>query len=353
MKRVWAHGNDRLNDLAARQGLVFLGTSQDVSKEAVGHFERWLDGGRHAGMAYLANHRKVRASIAGVLDGAKCALVFGFRYHQGDRWHGGKPLTSPRIAMYARFRDYHRVLKKSLTTIADEFIPKSESYRVTVDSVPVLERELAYQTGEGFIGKNTCYIHPKHGSFLLLGEIITTWAPDIVPEVEAPAAGDRKRERGGCGTCKRCQVHCPTGALSVDYQIDARKCLSWWTIENRGTIPREYWPWLAEYLFGCDICQLVCPWNRESEIIQRPELKRLTESMDPFEIVLMDRVAHLEKFAGTPVMRARHEGLVRNALIALWAKKDPRLEAALDHASQMDDEMIRETIAQMRRSPNL
>src|SRR5690606_6307703 len=131
--------------------------------------------------------------------------------------------------------------------------------RVMVDTAPVLERALAAKTARGFIGKNTCYIHPLLGSFLMLGVVLT----DIpLPSDErVPVDPARHLPSGGCGACRECQVHCPTGALDADYRIDAKKCLAYWTIEHRGVIPERFWPWIGTYYFGCDICQITCPYN--------------------------------------------------------------------------------------------
>ena len=132
--------------------------------------------------------------------------------------------------------------------------------KIAVDSVPIFERAIAAKTEFGFIGKNTCYIHPKKGSFFLLGEIILD---EVIKQDSKLAVETTKRtDLGGCGSCKRCQVHCPTGALDKEYELDANLCLSYWSIESRGIIPEKFWPWFSKFYFGCDICQLVCPYNR-------------------------------------------------------------------------------------------
>lgn len=340
--------------VAESHGLHFFGATRlDVKQDFV-WYQKWLSEGRHAGMEYLQRHLDVRKNPTTLLDHAKTAWVFGLPYYTGDKWSRGKGTASPRIAMYARYRDYHKSLAQYLSkvwedmggTIADT---TSHSHRITVDSVPLLERALAANTGGGFIGKNTCLIHPHKGSFFLLGEILTTWDPEI-PHDEPVTTRHRERSpNGGCGTCKRCQVHCPTGALDEDYRIDARRCLSWWTIENRSAIPKEYWPWIGQYLFGCDICQLVCPWNRGIETQDAGKHRPiLPETIDLYDVATMDQAMYERLFAGTPVTRAKREGLIRNALIAMHVRKHIRLEAALQCAAKETHEAITGTVQAIR-----
>jgi epoxyqueuosine reductase len=215
-----------------------------------------------------------------------------------------------------------------------------------------LERAVAANTRLGFIGKNTCFIHPKQGSFFLLGEIISTHDfTESSPQEIRPSNNARDKESGGCGTCKRCQVHCPTGALDEDYRIDARKCLSWWTIENRGPIPKEYWPWIGRYVYGCDICQLVCPYNRGLKVKESTaSLVKIKTEIDLFEMATLTQESYERLFGGTPTTRAKREGLVRNALIAMYVTKDPRLPQALDHNSDATHVAITSTMETIKGS---
>jgi epoxyqueuosine reductase len=338
-------------------GLFYLGQAPlDVAQD-FRWFEKWLAEGRQADMQYLEKYLEVRKDPKKLLDGAKSALVFGLPYYLGDKWQRGPGHATPQIAMYARLLDYHKVVKKILTDLMEDLKTRfveleRESYRVTVDSAPLLERAVTASTGQGFIGKNTCYIHPKLGSFLLLGEIIVTWGIDDAAASETPKRVDASKRTplGGCGSCKRCQVHCPTGALDQDYQIDARRCLSWWTIENRGPIPEEYWKWIGQYMFGCDICQLVCPWNRGLEVSPHTtSLLKISNNLDAYEVAVMDEKKYLELFAKTPATRAKKDGLVRNALIALHVRGDPRIDSAMLHLDDDPSEVIRHTISTIKR----
>lgn len=346
--------------LADKHGLLFFGVAGLNVEQDFTWYEQWLDEGRHAGMDYLTRNLALRARPELLLAGAQTAWVFGLPYYLGDKWRRGERNSSPRFAMYARIKDYHKVLHTSLNTLFSELLHTIYSqdetlpqYRVTVDSAPLLERALAANTATGFIGKNTCVIHPKRGSFFLLGEVLTSWNPISEAGLEpAPQPITRHRERtseGGCGSCKRCQVHCPTGALDRDYQIDARKCLSWWTIENRGLIPKEFWPWIARYVFGCDICQLVCPWNRGIEVSATAETYlRLTPHMDMYDVATMDQARYEQLFGGTPATRAKRDGLIRNALIAMHVQKDLRLNSAFASLAKEPSEVIQGTILAIR-----
>ena len=339
-------------NLADKHGLLFFGVSSLDVDQDFAWYEQWLEDGRHAGMDYLARNLAVRARPELLLEGARTAWVFGLPYYLGDTWRRGETQSPARFAMYSRLKDYHKVLRKGLDTLFREILQtgypqdaEKPVYRVTVDSAPLLERALAANTSAAFIGKNTCVIHPKKGSFFLLGEVLTSWDPGV-SSPSPPVTRHRERTaEGGCGTCKRCQVHCPTGALDRDYQIDARKCLSWWTIENRGTIPKEFWPWIGRYMYGCDICQLVCPWNRgipKSDTAQ--SLLMLENNIDLFVIATMGQGVYETIFGGTPATRAKREGLIRNALIAMHVKKDKRLNHALEKVADDPSSMLQETI---------
>lgn len=334
--------------LAHGQGLDFLGLVDLGEEPEFDRFERWLADDYQAGMEYLKRNRDKRSHPDRLLPGGRRAAVFGQPYNLGDEW---PPPSGPeaRVAMYARFPDYHKHLKRRLEGMVEVL---REQYpgitcRVAVDTLPILERALAARTEFGFIGKNTLYIHPRKGSFFLLGEILTdaNWAPDA----KAPVVVTRRStELGGCGSCRRCQDACPTGALDEAYRLDARKCLSYWTIEHRGLIPEEFWPGVAEYVFGCDICQLVCPYNAEIPRVPA-ELVRLKDRLDLFAVATMDHEGYVAMFGGTPMTRAKREGLRRNALIAMHQLGDPRLREAMELLATSKNAVIRGTLRQIRR----
>ncbi|MBY0370496.1 tRNA epoxyqueuosine(34) reductase QueG [bacterium] len=329
--------NTEIEALAQTQGVIFLGATTPEYPQAYERFEGWIGEGRHGSMGFLENHASLRQDPEKLLPGAQAVLSFALPYYQ-------PPEPKPRVALYAQYSDYHRVLRRKLESIAEALFA-AESWRVLVDSAPVLERALAAKTSEGFIGKNTLYIHPKHGSFLLLGEILTLqkWSADVPPEIPL----DRKTRAGGCGPCRLCQTACPTGALQKDYSLDARRCLSYWTIEHRGAIPEEFWPWLAEYYFGCDLCQLACPYNKHAA--SAPVGWERRAFPDLFETATMDQARYESAFGGTPMTRAKREGLRRNALIALAVLEDKRLGQALAHIDSDPSPVLQETREQIRR----
>jgi len=348
----------RLENYFAAEGLLFLGIVEITAEPAFKHFEAWLAAKKNAGMRFLEEHLELRANPAGILPDAKSALMFAFDYGRASLADAAKP----RIARYAQFNDYHKWMKTSGERViakvaADSFVTENKiifQSRVTVDSAPILERALADKTTAGFIGKNTCYIHPEQGSLLLLAEILV----DVVlpPDDKIPVDPTQRQSRGGCGTCKRCQVHCPTGALSVDYQIDARRCISYWTIEHRGTIPEEFWPQLGEYFFGCDICQNVCPYNRGVEISDGNvpmRLPRIADLPPLAEVATMDQAYYERVFGGTPLTRAKRDGLRRNALIGMYVRQDAQLAAVIVQLNSDTSPVIHATLQQIKASPLL
>lgn len=213
------------------------------------YLRQWLDNGRAGTMQYLARRFEERAGPAKYLPGARSVICVAMNYHAPLQ---AAPDDRGRIARYALGDDYHEVMKPRLHALADWIrsqAPEAQT-RAAVDTAPVTEKELAARAGVGWMGKNTCIIHPQMGSWLVLGELLTT----LDLPADQPAI-DR------CGTCRRCIDACPTGAIAAPYQLDARRCISYLTIELRDEIPAELRDKLGNWLYGCDICQEVCPWN--------------------------------------------------------------------------------------------
>jgi epoxyqueuosine reductase len=334
---------DTLRQALEKEELLYLGTVGIDDGEAYARFEEWLSEGKHAGMEFLTRNLECRRDPKLLLPGAESVIVFGLPYFQGDEVETGKS----RIAQYARFRDYHKLLREKAERAVGALFEGDEQFRVLVDSAPVLERALAARSERGFIGKNTCFIHPDHGSFLLLGELLV--AERLPTDNPSEIDLERKTSQGGCGPCRLCQVHCPTGALSKDYEIDSNLCLSYWTIEHRGTIPEKFWPYLKDYVFGCDICQLVCPYNLPNKIPKLPDSIARREFPDLYNIATMSQADYERYFGGTPVTRAKREGLRRNALIALAMTGDPRLPEAMAQARLETLSPLPETVHQIER----
>lgn len=326
-------------------GVVPLGEDPDFVR-----FTGWLERSQHAGMSFLKNHLNLRRDPRGLGDGLRSAIIVGFNYHQGDTRKKLRERTGPSVAQYARLRDYHRVIRDlggRILAGLPEVLGIPVQGRVTTDSAPILERSHAARAGKGFVGKNTCFIQPGAGSFFLLGEILVD-AELPVAEVRPVKATERSAE-GGCGTCRRCQVNCPTGALDEAWNLDANKCLAYWSIEHRGQVPEEYWRWFATYLFGCDICQLVCPYNRGAPVMEPGNLLRVDAAPDLYRVATMNQAEYEAMFGGTPLTRAKREGLIRNALIAMFVTKHPRLTEVLAMYKENPGtpEVIAGTIAQI------
>ncbi len=268
----------------------------------------------------------------------KSILVVTSSYPNHPGFQGnpsGKP--SGRIARYAVGRDYHRVIRKQLKQLSSflmEWAGPSAKTWIAVDTSPVPERVLAQAAGLGFIGKNTCLIQPRGGSYHLLAALLTN--------VELPSDVPI---RWDCGSCTLCLQACPTQALVKPYQLDANRCISSVTIEQRSSIPENLRPLLKDWIFGCDICQEVCPYNKKPETaIPCQDFQPETGAGEklPLDEILALRTesAFLRRFAGTPLMRAKREGLVRNAAVAAGNSQAPELSASLADAAQNDPSAI-------------
>ncbi len=282
----------------------------------------WLSDGFAAGMDYMARTLASRLDPARVLPGVRTVVAVSLFYRDrsaGDRSAASAAEVAARardgrgeIAAYAQGRDYHAVMVKRLRRLAAacrRAFP-GEAFRPAVDTAPVLERAWARASGIGWTGKNACVIDANRGSYAFLGVLLTTIAFDP----DAPAA-DR------CGTCRECLDACPTGALSAPGRLDARLCLSYQTIENRGEIPVPLRPALGGLVFGCDICQEACPYNRPAEAGRAidPALAPRPENVRPeLAALLVEAVTGFEaRFPTSAVRRARAEGMIRNVLVAI------------------------------------
>jgi epoxyqueuosine reductase len=268
-------------------------------------FHAWIERGYAGEMGYLPRGAEKRRDTRLPFEGVKSAVVVALGY-------GGKQPAGP-IARYARGADYHDVMIERLGVL-HAFIRERTGHDVRgkpyVDTGPILERDLAQRAGLGWIGKNTMLINPRRGSFFFLGALFV----DVHLQPDAPFEADR------CGTCTACMDACPTDALVAPRTLDARRCISYLTIEHRSDIPEELQPLMGELVYGCDICQDVCPWNHrfasetgDPELAPRPE----NERPDPAELIALDDDTFRQRFKGSPIKRAKRSGLARNATIAL------------------------------------
>ena len=320
-ERIKAEAYARGFDLA---GVVTLGPMHTA-----GAFDEWLQRGFAGTMAYLERGATARRDSRAPVPSARSAVVVAMNY-------GGTQPAGP-IARYARGRDYHDVLREKLEALhrwIEEASGGPVPGKAYVDTGPILERDLAQRAGLGWFGKNSCLINPRLGSFFFLGVLML----DLDLEADDPFNVDR------CGTCTKCIDACPTEAIVEPRVVDARRCISYLTIELREEIPRELRPSLGTLVFGCDICQEVCPWNvRFSRELATPELAPRDENVapDPRELVGLSEAAFRERFKGSAVKRAKRRGLVRNAAVALGNRADPGDVPALAHALNDPEPLVR------------
>ncbi len=282
--------------------------------ETIDAYKLWLKNNFHGSMAYLQDHLTFKEFPKTLFDQSRSAIVVTKDYYPAPQ-KSKLPIHNLRIAEYAKSDDYHEWFKNQL----DQLITKlekafpGEMFTAMTDSKPVLERDLAQQAGLGWFGKNTCLIDSKQGSLFFIGEIYTSLNLEAIKAIHP----DR------CGTCTRCIDACPTGAIIEPYVLDANKCISYLTIEKKGNIPEELRPQINDWLFGCDICQTVCPWNEKvfGEEIKPKQAEKLTvtsELITELKYLLTTSGKKLMKeFSDSPLSRARGSGLKRNALIVI------------------------------------
>lgn len=284
-------------------------------------FERWLEAGHAATMDYLARGRADRLDPERLLPGCRSVVAVALVYARDDddpSWRG--------VARYARGRDYHDVMRPRLVELAASIRHAAGGdvrCRAAVDTSALLERDLAARAGLGWIGKNTNLLDPSIGSYFFIGIVLTTAALEWDGSLP-----DR------CGTCTACLDACPTQAFTGPYVLDARRCLAYLTIEHRGDIPEEYRDAIGEWVFGCDVCQEVCPWNRKAAPAREPALAPAAPFPPLAALLDLDRDRFRARFRGSALTRARRAGLLRNAAIVLGNRRDrnaiPALRRALD-----------------------
>jgi len=294
---------------ARELGFDLVGIAPADPLEGVQFYARWLALGYAGEMEYLKRHLDRRHDPRKLVAGARSVICVGMKYHQPAA--PTPDALSGTLACYARGDDYHDVVKARLADLWHYVVaaagnaPRGRCY---VDTAPVLERELASRAGLGWRGKNTCLINSRQGSFFFLGEIIT----DLVLEYDQPAVAR-------CGTCTRCLEACPTEAFPEPYLLDARRCLSYLTIEHRGPIPLALRSKLGNRVLGCDVCQDVCPWNRRVTRAPEPAFAP-REGLDPaslIDLLRLDAEAFSARFRRHPAKRPKRRGLLRNVAVAL------------------------------------
>jgi epoxyqueuosine reductase len=295
---------DKIRQEAYRLGFDFIGIAKaEQMEEEARRLEAWLNKGYHGKMSYMENHFDKRTDPRKLVEGAKSVISLMYNYHTPQYQHDSE---APKISKYAYGSDYHYVIKdklKSLLFFINDTIG-AVSGRAFVDSAPVLERDWAKRSGIGWVGKNTLLINPKAGSYFFLAELIL----DIDLVYDTPM-------KDYCGTCTRCIDACPTEAISPEgYFMDGSKCISYLTIELREAIPPQYKDKMENWMFGCDICQEVCPWNRFSKPHSEPQFEPNPQLLEMTKAEWLDISEDIFKeiFKKSAVKRTKYEGLKRN-----------------------------------------
>ncbi len=335
---------ERIHACARGLGFDLVGIAPARPTPYLDAYHAWLAHGYHGEMGYMARADRVarRADPAKILPGVRTIICVALNYYPGDL--PAEVKADPArglISNYAWGTDYHALMTPRLEELAAFVRAETGAQaatRVYVDTGPVLERAYAAAASLGFIGKNTCLIHPQFGSWLFLGEIL----------LNVDVGRDDVPPYGGCGTCTRCLAACPTGALVAPYVLDARRCISYLTIELKGAIPPDLRPLLGNRIYGCDVCQAVCPWQR----FARPTREAAFRAADPdhaapllLELIALDEEGFRRCYAGSPIARIGRGRFLRNVVVALGNWGDGRAIPALKRALTDADPLVREHAA--------
>jgi len=341
---------EKIEHWARELGFQSLGISSGQLTQAESHLLEWLDRGYHGTMTYMSRHGSARTRPHELLPGTVRIISVRMDYRPEDvvdSLAGLEDLRNGYVARYAVGRDYHRLMRRRLQRLADHIADAIGPflYRAFTDSAPVMEKPLASHAGLGWIGKHTNLINKNSGSFFFIGELYT----DLPLPVDEPVTDH-------CGECSRCITACPTGAIVGPYQLDARRCISYLTIELKGSIPIELRASIGNRIFGCDDCQLVCPWNRFSQPTEEIGFALNPRFAAPPLVSLLawDEDQFLRNTAGTALRRITHEQWLRNVAVAIG--NGPRDQAALDvltgrlaHPSPMVREHVAWALAQLQK----
>jgi epoxyqueuosine reductase len=312
----------RLKQHAHELGFDLAGIATATEADSFDRLRAWLDQGFAGEMSYMERHAEARRHPSSILPEVRSVLMVAMNYHSSSpRGEGG-------IARYALGTDYHDVLRARLNQLlawVQHEVPGCRG-RGVVDTAPLLERDFARRAGLGWFGKNTMLLNKRLGSFFFLGALLLDL--DLRP--------DPAHETSHCGTCTACLDACPTRAFPGPYLLDARRCISYLTIELKGPVPAELREGIGDWLFGCDVCQDVCPWNRKAPVGTEPDLQPRADlvAVDPLELLGLTEAEFRHRFRTTALMRTRRRGLLRNAALVLGNRGDtaalPTLRRALD-----------------------
>ena len=326
---------DKIRNKALEIGFDLVGISPVGDYPESQYYKQWISMGYHAGMEYMERNSDKRENINNVLPGAMSVISCALNYNSGMPYSTEMDDGSRGwISRYAWSEDYHYRVEEMIQELKSFIVDTAESdldSRAYVDTGPVLERSWAKYAGIGWTGKNTCILNQDLGSWLFLAEVITDIELDYDNTVP-----DR------CGTCTRCIDECPTDALREPYILDSNRCISYLTIENKGEIPSEFREYIGNNIFGCDICQDVCPWNNKAETGDSSSWP--TDGMfspDLGELVSLDDEQFRERFRNSPVKRAKRRGLLRNVLVAIGNSGDTKFTSKVEDCLDDHEPLVR------------
>ncbi|MBU8974905.1 MULTISPECIES: tRNA epoxyqueuosine(34) reductase QueG [unclassified Lysobacter] len=331
---------DRVRELARELGFQRCGITGIELGEDEAHLRDWLAQGLYGSMDWMARHGELRARPHELHPGTVRVISVGLDYGRDsdEAWATLDDSERGYVARYALGRDYHKLMRQRLQRLADRIadVVGPFGHRVFVDSAPVLERALARNAGLGWIGKHTCLIDKDGGSFFFLGEIYV----DLPLPIDTPASAH-------CGTCRRCIDICPTQAIVAPYRLDARRCIAYLTIEHEGAIPEELRAPIGNRIFGCDDCQLICPWNKFAQRTDEPDF-RVRNNLDKatlVELFAWSEDEFMQRTEGSAIRRSGHERWLRNIAVALGnAPSTPEVIDALRARRETSSPVLREHI---------
>ncbi|MES2858924.1 MAG: tRNA epoxyqueuosine(34) reductase QueG [Pseudomonadota bacterium] len=331
----------RIRALARDAGFQRVGISGVELGADADHLRDWLAQGLHGSMDWMARHGDKRSRPAELVPDTLRVVSVGLDYGQDENaaWANLRDGERAYVARYALGRDYHKLMRTRLQKLADDVAREVGPFghRVFVDSAPVLERALARNAGLGWMGKHTCLIDKDGGSWFFLGELFV----DLPLPIDAPASAH-------CGSCMRCIEVCPTQAITAPYRLDARRCISYLTIEHAGSIDEELRPLIGNRIFGCDDCQLVCPWNKFARRTDEPDF-RARNNLDQAtlaELFAWDEDEFLRRTEGSAIRRSGHDRWLRNIAVALGnAPSTLEVVEALQSRREHASPIVREHVA--------
>ena len=327
---------DRLQRQAADLGFAAFGIARaDAAPKAGERLRAWIADGCHGDMLWMAETAERRASPHGLWPDVRSVVMLGLPYTPAvDPLRNARHPELGTISVYALGQDYHDLIKRRLKQLAGWLVGAAGGdVKVFVDTAPVLEKPLAEAAGLGWQGKHTNLVSRDHGSWLFLGAIYTTL--QLTPDIARQPT---------CGSCDACQTACPTDAFPAPYRLDARRCISYLTIEHKGPIPPEFRKAIGNRIYGCDDCLAACPWNKFAQAARELAFQPRAELVAPplADLLALDDAAFRQIFAGSPVKRIGRNRMVRNALIAAGNSGDPSLRPQVEALRDDEDDVVRE-----------